>query len=98
MYNLKLQVNFVAHLTFHALKLKLFLHDEQRLDRKQKVQLEIDAIEHWLATKIEGILCARQTCFKVKEYLVKYKCYHHKEAMWMKPIHLDHLPKMVNKI
>jgi hypothetical protein len=28
MYTLKFLVNFVAHLTFHVLKLKLFLHDE----------------------------------------------------------------------
>jgi hypothetical protein len=28
---------------------------------------------------------------------VKYKGYHHKEAMWMKPAPFDHLPKMVNK-
>jgi hypothetical protein len=31
-----------------------------------------------------------------KEYLVKYKGCHHKEAWWMKPTHLDHLPEMVN--
>jgi hypothetical protein len=29
--------------------------------------------------------------------LVKYKGCHHKEAMWMKHVHLDHLPKLVNK-
>jgi hypothetical protein len=28
---------------------------------------------------------------------VKYKGCHHKEAIWMKLVHLDHLPKMVNK-
>jgi hypothetical protein len=30
MYTLKLPLNFVAHMTFHVLKLKLFLCDEQR--------------------------------------------------------------------
>lgn len=39
----------------------------------------------------------RQTHLKGKEYLVKYKGFHHKEDVWMKPIHLNHLPKMVNK-
>jgi len=29
MYTLKLPINFVAHLTFHVSKLKLFLCDEQ---------------------------------------------------------------------
>jgi hypothetical protein len=28
-YTLKLPANFVAHPTFHVLKLKLFLHDEK---------------------------------------------------------------------
>ncbi len=61
MYTLKLLVNFVAHLTFHVSNLKLFLHDEQRLDRKQKVQLNGDAIEHTLTVEIKGIFQARQT-------------------------------------
>jgi hypothetical protein len=61
------------------------------------VRLEVDAIEHRLAVKIKSILYAKQTCFRGKEYLVKYKGCHHKEAMWMKPIHLDHLLEMVNK-
>jgi hypothetical protein len=30
MYTLKLLTNFLAHPTFHVLKLKLFLRDEQR--------------------------------------------------------------------
>jgi len=36
-YTLKLLVNFVAHLTFHISKLKLFLCDEQKLNQKQKM-------------------------------------------------------------
>jgi hypothetical protein len=44
-----------------------------------------------------GILHARQTHLKGKEDLVKYKGCHHKEAMWMKLVHLDHLFEMVNK-
>jgi hypothetical protein len=37
MYTLKLSIFFFAHMTFHVLKLKLFLHDEQKLVRKQRV-------------------------------------------------------------
>ncbi len=44
MYTLKLPTNFVAHPTFHILKLKLFLHDNQRPNRKQKVQLKVDPL------------------------------------------------------
>ncbi len=52
--------------------------------------MEIDKIEHRPAVEIESMFCARQTCLRIKEYMVK-------EAMWMKLAHLDHLPKMVNK-
>jgi len=89
-YTLKLLVNFVAHPTFHVSKLKLFLHDDQTLNRKQKVQLEVDAIEHRLAVKSKSILHAKQTCLRGKEYLVKYKGCYHKEVMWMKQVHLDY--------
>jgi hypothetical protein len=61
------------------------------------VRPEIDVVKHRLTTKIENIFHARQTRLKGKEYLLKYKGCHLKEAMWMKPIHLDHLPKMINK-
>jgi hypothetical protein len=57
----------------------------------------MDAIKHSLAAEIKSILYARQTCLKSKEYLVKYKGCHHKEVMWMKPIHMDHLLETMNK-
>ncbi len=57
----------------------------------------MDTIEYKLVAKIEGIFHMRQTCFISEEYLVKYKGYHHKETMWMKHAHLDHLLDMVTK-
>jgi hypothetical protein len=56
------------------------------------MQLKVDAIEHRLVVEIESIHRARQTSLRSKEYLVKYKGCHHKEATWIKPTHLDHLP------
>ncbi len=87
----------MAHPTFHASKFKLFLSDEQRPNLEQNVQPEVSAIEHRLVVKIKDILCARHTRFRGKEYLVKYKGCHHKDVVWMKLDHLDHLLKMVNK-
>jgi hypothetical protein len=55
------------------------------------------AIEHKLTIEIKGILCTKQMRLINKEYLVKYKGCHHKEIMWMKPIHLDHLSNIVAK-
>jgi hypothetical protein len=57
----------------------------------------MDAIEYTLVAKIESILYTKQTHLRSKEYLVKYKGYHHKEAVWMKLVHLDHLLDMVVK-
>jgi hypothetical protein len=61
------------------------------------VQADVDAIKHKLAVEIKGILHARQTHLRGKEYLVKYKVCHHKEVIWMKLVQLDHLLEMVNK-
>jgi hypothetical protein len=66
MYTLKLTINFVAHLTFHVLKLKLFMCDDQKLNRKQKVWLDVHTIEHRFAIKINDILCAKETHMKGK--------------------------------
>jgi len=59
MYTLKLLINFVEHLTFHVLKLKLFLCDDRKLNQKQKMQLDVHAIEHRFAIKIKSIFCAK---------------------------------------
>jgi hypothetical protein len=96
-YTLKLFINFLAHLTFHISELKLFLHDEHRLNQKQKVLLVVDAIEHKFVIEIKGIFRGKQTCFRNKECLLKYKGCHHKEAMWMKLTHLDDMLDMVAK-
>jgi hypothetical protein len=61
------------------------------------VQLDVDAIELKFVIEIKGILYMKQTCLKNKECLVKCKGCNHKEAIWMKPTHLDHMLDMVAK-
>jgi len=61
MYTLKLLANFVAHLTFHVSKLKLFLHDEQRLDQKQRVLMPLNIS---LLLKSKAYLCEVNTPHK----------------------------------
>jgi len=65
LYTLKLLINFVAHLTFHVLKLKFFLCNEQR-----QMRPNVNVIKCKLVIEIKGILYVRQ---KNEEYLVKYK-------------------------
>ncbi len=61
------------------------------------MQPKVSAIEHRFITEIKHIFCARHTHLRGKEYLVKYKRCHHKDAVWMKHVHLDHLLELVNK-
>jgi hypothetical protein len=98
MYTLKLTINFVAHLTFHVLKLKLFMCDDQKLNRKQKVWVDVNAIEHRFAVKINAYFVQSKHISKASHhkkvvwmYLVKHKGCHQKKAVWMKPTHLNHL-------
>lgn len=57
----------------------------------------MNVIEHKLATKIKGLLHVKQTCLKDKKYLIKYKGCHHKEVVYMKLAHLNHLSNIVSK-
>ncbi len=59
--------------------------------------MDVDAIKHKLVVEIKSIFCMRQTHFRDKEYVVKYKGYHHKEVIWIKLTHLDHMLNMVAK-
>ncbi len=95
-YTLNLFIYFLGHSTFHISKLKFLLHDDHRPNQKQKVWLDVDAIEHKFVIEIKGTLHVKQTCLRNKEHLVKYKGCHHKEAMWMLT-HLNHMLDMVAK-
>jgi len=57
-YMLKLLTSFMAHLTFHVSKLKLFLRNEKKPNWKQKMWLEIDVIEGRLVSEIYNIIQA----------------------------------------
>ncbi len=61
------------------------------------MQVDVDAIKQKFVIEIKGILRMKQTRLKNKECLVKYKGCHHKEAMWVKLTHLDHMLDMVAK-
>jgi hypothetical protein len=57
----------------------------------------VDAIKHELVVEIKSIFHTWQTCLRDKKYLIKYKGYHHKEVVWIKLTHLDHMLNMVAK-
>lgn len=55
-YKLKLPTSFMAHLTFHVSKLKVFFRDEKKPNPKQKMWLEINAIEDRLVSEVYNII------------------------------------------
>jgi hypothetical protein len=46
----------MAHLTFHVSKLKVFFRDENKPNPKQKMWLEINAIEDRLVSEVYNII------------------------------------------
>jgi len=96
-YTLLLPTTFMAHLTFHVSKLKLFKMDDKKPERKQKYHKGFNLMEHQLTAKIECILGAKQTQKCGKQYLIKWKGCHPKVAQWVSLSHLNHLPKMIKK-
>jgi serine phosphatase RsbU (regulator of sigma subunit) len=54
-------------------------------------------MKHMFINEINGIIQAMQTCLQRKEYRMKHKGYHPKEAILVKPSHLDHSFDKVTK-
>lgn len=82
-YTLLLLTTFVVHPTFHVSKLKPFKANDKRPERKHEYHKGFNLMEHWIATKIECILGAKQTQRCGKQYLIKWKGCHPKEAQWL---------------
>ncbi len=55
-YKLKLLTSFMAHLVLHVSKLKVFFWDEKKLNPKQKMWLEINAIDDRLVSEVYNII------------------------------------------
>jgi len=54
-------------------------------------------MKHMFINEIYDIIQAMQTRLRGKEYQMKYKSYHLKEAILVKPSHLDHSFEMGTK-
>jgi hypothetical protein len=91
LYTLLLPTTFMAHPTFHVSKLKWFKVDDKRPKNKQKYHKGFNLMEHRLTTEIECNLGAKQTQSCGKQYFIKWKGYHPKEAQWVSRSHLYHL-------
>jgi len=82
-YTLELPPKIKVHPTFHVSLLKPYYEDTLRPERKQVLRPLPELVGEHLEYEVEGILKNRNTKKKGKEYLVKWRGYHKKEATWM---------------
>ena len=82
-YKLELPPEIKVHPTFHVSLLKPFKEDTLEPNRKQVIRPPLELVGEHLEYEVEGILKSRNLKHKGKEYLVKWRGYHEKEATWV---------------
>ena len=82
-YKLELPPEIKVHPTFHVSLLKPFKEDTLWAGRKQVIRPQPELIGDHLEYEVEGILKSRNLKSKGKQYLVKWRGYHEKEATWI---------------
>ena len=96
-YKLELPPEIKVHPTFHISLLKTFKEDILWPDRKQVIQPPLDIVGDHLEYEVEGILKCRNYKRKGKEYLVKWRGYHEKEATLVAAKDMVHAKEIVER-
>jgi hypothetical protein len=95
-YKLTLPPEIKVHPTFHVSLLKPYYEDTLRPERKQVLRPPPELVGDHLEYEVEGILKSRNTKRKGKEYLVKWRGYHEKEATWVEAKHMVNAKEVVD--
>jgi len=82
-YKLELPPEIKVHPTFHVSLLKPFREHNLWPNRKQVIRPPPNLVGDHLEYEVETILKSRNHRIKGKEYLVKWRGYHEKEATWV---------------
>jgi hypothetical protein len=76
-YKLKLQKNLKVHPIFHVSPLKPTAHDASRPNREHNSRPPLDLVHNEPEFEMEAMLKSRQLRGREREYLIKWKGYHH---------------------
>ena len=96
-YKLELPQEIKVHPTFHVSLLKPYYEDTLRPERKQVLRPLPKLVGEHLEYEVEGILKSRNTKKKGKEYLVKWRGYHEKEATWVNAKDMANAKEVVDR-
>lgn len=95
-YKLMLPMEMKVHPTFHVSLLKPYHEDTLRPECKQVLRPTPELVGDHLEYEVEGILKCKNTKKKGKEYLVKWRGYHEKEAIWVEAKHMTNAKVNIN--
>ena len=96
-YELDLPPEIKVHPTFHVSLLKPFHEDTRRPERQQVLRPQPELVGNHEEYEVEAILKCRNNVKRGKEYLVKWKGYHEKEATWVPSKDMENARELVEK-
>jgi hypothetical protein len=94
-YKLELPENLRVHPTFHVSLLKLVSRDASRPNREHHSRPPSDLVHNKPVVEVEAVLKSRQLRRREREYLVKWKGYHHIEASWVNESDMEHAQEAI---
>jgi hypothetical protein len=95
-YKLELPENLRVHPTFHVSFLKPISRDASRPNRKHNSRPHLT----WFIMvefEVEAKLKSRQLRGREREYLVKWKGYHPRQASWVNESDMEHAQKAIQE-
>ena len=94
-YKLALPPEIKVHPMFHVLLLKEYFEDSVRSEREQVLRPVSELVGNHEEYEVETTLNKHKLRFRDTEYLIKWRGYHVKEAIWVPSSDLGNTKKAV---